>query len=134
MGTDVESPAARDVTFDQVRGAYAEQVRGLVDGGIDLLLVETVFDSLNCKAALMAIRDVLDELEVELPIMISVSFSDLSGRNLSGQQIDAFWSTVEHAKPLSVGLNCGLGAAEVRPHVAELSEICTTYVSCHPNA
>ncbi len=134
VGTDVESPAARDVTFDQVRGAYTEQVRGLVDGGIDLLLVETVFDSLNCKAALMAIRDVLDELEVELPIMISVSFSDLSGRNLSGQQIDAFWSTVEHAKPLSVGLNCGLGAAEVRPHVAELSEICTTYVSCHPNA
>ncbi len=134
VGTNVENPAVRDVTFDQVRGAYAEQVHGLVDGGIDLLLVETVFDSLNCKAALMAIRDVFDELEVELPLMISVSFSDLSGRNLSGQKIDAFWSTVEHAKPLSVGLNCGLGAAEVRPHVAELSEICTTYVSCHPNA
>ena len=134
IGTDVEDPAARQVSFEQVRATYAEQARGLIDGGIDLLLIETVFDSLNCKAALAAVRDVFDETGVELPVMVSVSFGDLSGRNLSGQQIDAFLSTVEHAKLLSVGLNCGLGAAEVRPYVAELSEICPTYVSCHPNA
>ena len=134
VGTDVEDPAARQVSFEQVHATYAEQARGLIDGGIDLLLIETVFDSLNCKAALAAVRDVFDEMGVELPLMVSVTFGDLSGRNLSGQQIDAFLSTVEHAKPLSVGLNCGLGAAEVRPYVAELSEICPTYVSCHPNA
>ncbi len=134
MGTDVEDPAARQVSFDQVLASYAEQARGLIDGGIDLLLIETVFDSLNCKAALAAVRDVFAEKGVELPVMVSVSFGDLSGRNLSGQQIDAFLSTVEHARPLSVGLNCGLGAAEVRPYVAELSEICPTWVSCHPNA
>ncbi len=134
VGTDVEDPAARQVSFDQVLASYAEQARGLIDGGIDLLLIETVFDSLNCKAALAALRDVFDEMGVDLPVMVSVSFGDLSGRNLSGQQIDAFLSTVEHARPLSVGLNCGLGAAEVRPYVAELSEICPTYVSCHPNA
>ena len=134
VGTDVEDPAARQVSFEQVHATYAEQARGLIDGGIDLLLIETVFDSLNCKAALAAVRDVFAEMGVELPLMVSVTFGDLSGRNLSGQQIDAFLSTVEHARPLSVGLNCGLGAAEVRPYVAELSEICPTYVSCHPNA
>jgi 5-methyltetrahydrofolate--homocysteine methyltransferase len=134
VGTDVEDPGARAVTFDEVRDAYAEQVRGLAEGGIDLLLIETIFDSLNCKAALVAARDVMDDLGENIPLMISVTFADLSGRNLSGQQIDAFWSTVEHAKPLSVGLNCGLGAAEVRPYVSELSEISDTRVSCHPNA
>ncbi|MEE9280744.1 MAG: methionine synthase, partial [Myxococcota bacterium] len=134
VGTDVDDPAARAVSFDQVRESYVEQARGLIDGGVDLLLIETIFDSLNCKAALLAVREVFDERGVELPLIVSITFGDLSGRNLSGQLIDAFWSTVEHAKPLSVGLNCGLGAAEMRSYVAELSEICETHVSCYPNA
>ena len=134
VATHVDDPGARDVTFDEVYAAYAEQVRGLVDGGADLLLVETIFDTLNCKAAICAIRDVLAEKRVDLPLALSVTFSDQSGRNLSGQTIEAFWTSVEHARPLAVGLNCGMGAAEVRPYVQRLAEIADTRILCYPNA
>jgi 5-methyltetrahydrofolate--homocysteine methyltransferase len=134
ISADVEDPSSRAVTFDQVHDSYAEQIRGLIEGGADLLLVETIFDTLNAKAALVAIQGIFAEKGIALPVMVSVTFADRSGRNLSGQTIDAFWTSVEHIKPLSVGLNCGLGAAELRPHVEALSLIADTYVSCHPNA
>ena len=134
LSPDVSDPAFRTVTFDQVRDSYAEQARGLIDGGVDLLLIETVFDTLNAKAAIVAIQDVLAERRIDLPLIISVTFADKSGRNLSGQTIDAFWWSVRHARPLAVGLNCGLGAAEVRPYVEELSRLADTRLSCYPNA
>jgi 5-methyltetrahydrofolate--homocysteine methyltransferase len=134
LSPKVDDPAYRRVTFDQVRESYAEQIRGLVDGGVDLLLVETVFDTLNAKAAIVAARDVMDERRIEVPIWISVTIVDRSGRTLSGQTIEAFWASVEHAEPLVVGVNCSLGAREMRPYVAELARIAPTYVSCHPNA
>jgi len=130
----IGEPAFRDVSFDEVKAAYAEQVRGLIDGGVDLLLVETIFDTLNAKAALLAIEEVFAEKALRLPIGLSVTISDKSGRTLSGQTVDAFWTSVEHAKPLFVGLNCGLGAREIRPHLAALASIADTYVSCYPNA
>ncbi|HEX2045901.1 MAG TPA: homocysteine S-methyltransferase family protein, partial [Gaiellaceae bacterium] len=130
----VDDPAYRAVTFDQVRESYAEQVRGLVDGGVDLLLVETVFDTLNAKAAVVAARDVFDEKGLELPLWISVTIVDLSGRTLSGQTIEAFWASMEHARPLIVGVNCSLGAREMRPHVEALSLVADCFTSCHPNA
>ena len=126
----VEDPAYRAVTFDEVRAAYAEQIAALAEGGVDLLLVETIFDTLNCKAAIAAARDVAPHL----PLWISVTIVDLSGRTLSGQTVEAFWSSIEHAKPLVVGVNCALGAAEMRPHVAELARISDAYVASHPNA
>jgi 5-methyltetrahydrofolate--homocysteine methyltransferase len=126
----VEDPAYRAVTFDQVRTAYAEQIAALVEGGVDLLLVETIFDTLNAKAAIAAAREVAPEL----PLWISVTIVDLSGRTLSGQTVEAFWRSIERAEPLVVGVNCSLGAAEMRPHVAELAKIANTYVACHPNA
>ncbi|HET6291895.1 MAG TPA: homocysteine S-methyltransferase family protein, partial [Kribbella sp.] len=113
----VEDPAYRAVSFEQVRDAYAEQISALAEGGVDLLLVETIFDTLNAKAAIAAAREVAPEL----PLWISVTIVDLSGRTLSGQTVEAFWSSIEHAKPLVVGVNCSLGAAEMRPHVADLS-------------
>jgi 5-methyltetrahydrofolate--homocysteine methyltransferase len=134
LSPDVNDPAFRAVSFDQVREAYAEQVRGLIDGGIDILLVETIIDTLNAKAALIAIREVLEEKRLELPVIISATIADRSGRNLSGQTVEAFWASVEHANPLSVGINCGLGAREMRPFVEELASIASTYVSCYPNA
>jgi len=126
----VEDPAYRAVSFDQVREAYVEQIRALDDGGVDLLLIETIFDTLNAKAAIAAAREVAPHL----PLWISVTIVDLSGRTLSGQTVEAFWSAIEHAKPLVVGVNCSLGALEMRPHVAELSKLANTYVACHPNA
>ncbi|HEY2041178.1 MAG TPA: methionine synthase [Jatrophihabitans sp.] len=126
----VEDPAYRAVYFDQVRAAYAEQMQALVDGGVDLLLIETIFDTLNAKAAIAAARDVAPDL----PLWISVTIVDLSGRTLSGQTVEAFWSAIEHAHPLVVGINCSLGAAEMRPHIAELSRFANTYTACHPNA
>ncbi len=134
VGTDVDDPAHRTHTFDQVRDAYAEQVRGLWDGGADILLVETVFDSLNAKAAIVAILDTFEERGARLPVFVSVTFADKSGRNLSGQTIDAFWLTVKHVSPVCIGLNCGLGAAEVRPYLRELSSIADTRIICYPNA
>ncbi|WP_346275835.1 methionine synthase [Pseudonocardia sp.] len=126
----VEDPAYRAVSFDQVRAAYAEQIQALADGGVDLLLIETIFDTLNAKAAIAAARDVAPHL----PLWISVTIVDLSGRTLSGQTVEAFWSSIEHADPLVVGVNCSLGAEEMRPHVAELSRFAGTYTACHPNA
>ena len=124
----------RASTFDALRDAYFEQVRGLVDGGCDLLLVETVFDTLNAKAALVAIRDLFDERGIELPLMISVTITDRSGRTLSGQTIDAFYVSIAHAGPLSVGINCALGARDMRPYLADLAGVADCYVSCYPNA
>jgi 5-methyltetrahydrofolate--homocysteine methyltransferase len=126
----VEDPAFRAVTFDEVREAYAEQIRGLRDGGVDLLLIETVFDTLNCKAALAA---ALEEAP-ELPLWVSGTIVDLSGRMLAGQTLEAFWLAIEHAKPFIVGVNCSLGAEQMRPYVAELSRVADTWTSCHPNA
>ena len=134
ISPDVNDPTFRACTFDALRTAYAEQVRGLVDGGCDLLLVETIFDTLNAKAALVAIREVFDEGGIELPLMISVTITDRSGRTLSGQTIDAFYVAVAHAQPLSVGINCALGARDMRPYLAELSGIAECYVSSYPNA
>jgi 5-methyltetrahydrofolate--homocysteine methyltransferase len=126
----VEDPAYRAVTFDQVRAAYAEQIQALAEGGVDLLMVETIFDTLNAKAAIAAARDVAPHL----PLWISVTIVDLSGRTLSGQTVDAFWASIAHAEPLVAGVNCSLGAEEMRPHVAALSRLAGTYVACHPNA
>ena len=130
----VEDPTFRDVTFDDVRASYAEQVRGLIDGGADLLLVETIFDTLNAKAALVAIDEVSQEKGVRLPLFISVTITDRSGRTLSGQTVDAFYTSIEHAQPMVVGLNCALGANEMRPFLAEMAGVAGCYVSCHPNA
>ncbi|MBI5535178.1 MAG: methionine synthase [Deltaproteobacteria bacterium] len=130
----VEDPSYRAVTFDQLRDAYAEQVRGLIDGGADLLLAETAFDTLNLKACIFAIKQVFVERRVELPIMLSMTVTDRSGRTLSGQTVEAFWISVAHARPFSVGLNCSLGAREIRPFLTELSKIATCRVTCYPNA
>jgi 5-methyltetrahydrofolate--homocysteine methyltransferase len=134
LSPDVNDPAFRSLTFDQLKAAYAEQVCGLIDGGVDLLLIETIFDTLNAKAAIVAVQEVFDDKGRALPIMISVTITDRSGRTLSGQTVGAFWTAVAHAEPLSIGVNCALGASEMRPYLAELAELCTTYVSCHPNA
>jgi 5-methyltetrahydrofolate--homocysteine methyltransferase len=134
ISPDVNDPATRSVTFDQVRDAYREQVRGLIDGGADLLLIETIFDTLNAKAAIVAVLEVFEERGVELPLMISATITDQSGRTLSGQMIDAFYVSIRHAKPFSVGLNCALGAEQMRPYLAELARIAECYVSCYPNA
>ena len=134
LSPDVNNPAFRAVTFQQVRNAYAEQVRGLLDGGCDLLLVETIFDTLNAKAALVAIEDVFDARGARVPIQISVTITDRSGRTLSGQTVEAFWVSIAHARPFSVGINCALGAREMRPFLADLARAATTRVSCYPNA
>ncbi len=135
LSPDVNDPGYRAVSWAQVVAAYAEQVRGLVDGGADLLLVETIFDTLNCKAALFAIEEVSREKGVQLPVMISVTITDASGRTLSGQTVEAFWVSVSHAKNLlSVGVNCALGAAQMRPYIEALSTVAPVYVSCYPNA
>ncbi len=134
ISPDVNDPARRSVSFDQMRGAYAEQARGLLDGGVDLLLVETIFDTLNAKAALVAIRDEFDARGAEVPVMISVTITDRSGRTLSGQTVDAFWVSIAHARPLTVGINCALGARDMRPYLAELAQVATCHVSCYPNA
>jgi 5-methyltetrahydrofolate--homocysteine methyltransferase len=134
ISPDVNDPAARNVTFDQLVAAYHEQTRGLVDGGADVLLVETIFDTLNAKAALFAIDQYFEETGKRLPIMISGTVTDASGRILSGQTVTAFWNSVRHAKPLTIGLNCALGAALMRPYAEELSKIADTYVCIYPNA
>jgi 5-methyltetrahydrofolate--homocysteine methyltransferase len=130
MSPRVDDPAFRTVLFAQVKDAYAEQMAALAEGGVDLLLIETIFDTLNAKAAIAAAREVAPEL----PLWISVAIVDLSGRTLSGQTVEAFWTSIGHADPLIVGVNCSLGAEEMRPHVQELSRLAHTYVSCHPNA
>ncbi|OFW06169.1 MAG: methionine synthase [Acidobacteria bacterium RIFCSPLOWO2_02_FULL_68_18] len=134
ISPDVNNPALRAVTFDQMRDAYREQVRGLVDGGVDLLLVETIFDTLNAKAAIAAILETFEERAIELPLILSVTITDRSGRTLSGQTLDAFYVSIRHARPFSVGLNCALGAEQMRPFLAELARIAESYVTCYPNA
>ncbi|WP_231334452.1 methionine synthase [Actinomadura graeca] len=126
----VDDPAYRSVTFDQVKDSYAEQIAALAEGGVDVLLIETIFDTLNAKAAIAAAR----EAAPRLPLWISVTITDLSGRTLSGQTVEAFWRSVEHAEPLLVGLNCSLGAEEIRPHAVELDRLADTYTACYPNA
>ncbi|MGB1698505.1 MAG: methionine synthase, partial [Nannocystaceae bacterium] len=134
ISPDVNDPAMRAVTFDEVREAYEEQTHALLEGGVDLLLIETVFDTLNLKACLVAVENVMAERKQRVPLMLSVTITDRSGRTLSGQTISAFWASIRHAKPLSVGLNCALGAELMRPYVAELAQLADTYVSCYPNA
>ncbi|HKO79608.1 MAG TPA: homocysteine S-methyltransferase family protein [Chitinophagaceae bacterium] len=135
LSPDVNNPGFRAVTFDEVVDAYYEQIKGLVDGGVDILLIETIFDTLNAKAAIFAIKKYFrDTKQPELPVMISGTITDASGRTLSGQTLEAFYTSIMHAKPLSVGLNCALGAKEMRPHIEELSQIASCYVSAYPNA
>ena len=134
ISPDVNDPAARNVTFDQLVAAYLEQTRALVEGGVDILMVETIFDTLNCKAALFAIDSFFEESGKRLPLMISGTVTDASGRILSGQTVPAFWNSVRHAKPLTIGLNCALGAALMRPYAQELSKIADTFVCIYPNA
>ena len=134
LSPDVNNPGYRNITFDALVENYSEATRGLIEGGADLIMVETIFDTLNAKAAIFAIQGVFEELGVELPIMISGTITDASGRTLSGQTTEAFWNSVRHANPISVGLNCALGAKELRPYLEELSSKADTYVSAHPNA
>jgi 5-methyltetrahydrofolate--homocysteine methyltransferase len=134
LSPDVNDPSARSVTYDELKAAYYEQARGLVDGGVDLLLVETIFDTLNGKAALAAVDELYAERGIGLPLMVSGSIVDMSGRNLSGQTAEAFWVSVKHARPFSVGLNCSLGAKEMRPFIEALAEVAETRVSAYPNA
>jgi 5-methyltetrahydrofolate--homocysteine methyltransferase len=135
LSPDVNNPGYRALTFDEAVEAYYEQVKGLVDGGVDLLLIETIFDTLNAKAAIFAIKKYFsDTKNKSLPVMISGTITDASGRTLSGQTLEAFYNSVMHVKPLSIGLNCALGAKEMRPHIEELSQIASCYVSAYPNA
>ncbi len=134
ISPDVNNPAFRNVTFDDLRTAYSEAARGLVDGGADLLIVETVFDTLNAKAALFAIDELFEEQGFVLPVIVSGTITDRSGRTLSGQVVEAFWNSVRHARPFAVGLNCALGAEQMRPFLAELARVADTLVSAYPNA
>ena len=134
LSPKVEDPAFRAMTFDQAREAYEDQVRGLVDGGSHVLLLETIFDTLNAKAGIVAVENVFAEKGVRLPLLISVTITDRSGRTLSGQTLDAFYTSIRHARPLAVGLNCALGAREMRPHLEELARLAECYVLCYPNA
>ncbi len=134
ISPDVNDPAARNTSFDLLVAAYLEAIDGLVQGGVDLLLVETVFDTLNAKAAIFAIEQYFDDHQLRLPVIISGTITDASGRTLSGQTTEAFWNSIRHAQPLAVGLNCALGPKELRPYIQELSRVCSGFVSAHPNA
>lgn len=134
ISPDVGNPAFRNVTFDELREAYTEQVNGLIDGGADIILIETIFDTLNAKAAGFATLEAFEEKGIELPIMISGTITDRSGRTLSGQTPEAFWYSMRHLKPFSIGLNCALGAELMRPYLAELSSVAETRISAYPNA
>ena len=134
LSPNVNDPGFREVDFDQVKAVYREQVDALVEGGVDFILIETIFDTLNAKAAIMATLEAERELCRELPLMISMTLTDLSGRNLSGHTVEAFWASIRHARPITVGLNCSFGAAQLRPHLAALSAIADTLVMAYPNA
>ncbi len=135
LSPDVNNPGYRALTFDEAVQAYYEQITGLVDGGVDVILIETIFDTLNAKAAVFAFKKYFrDTKKEELPLMISGTITDASGRTLSGQTLEAFYTSLTHANPLSIGLNCALGAAEMRPHIEELSQIASCYTSAYPNA
>ena len=134
ISPDVNDPGARNVSYDQLVAAYLEAANGLVDGGSDLLIIETIFDSLNSKAAVFAVETLFEERGRRWPVIISGTITDASGRTLSGQVTEAFWNAIRHAKPIAVGLNCALGAPEMRPYIAEMARIADTFVSCYPNA
>lgn len=134
ISPDVNDPGARNVTFDQLVTAYLEQTRGLVEGGADVLLVETIFDTLNAKAGIMAVIEAGEARGEAVPLMISMTITDMSGRNLSGHSVEAFWAAIRHARPLTVGLNCSFGAPQLRPHVASLSALADTLLMVYPNA
>ena len=134
LSPDVNDPGYREVTFEEVKSVYREQIDALVEGGVDFVLIETVFDTLNCKSAIMAALEAQAALGRELPIMISMTLTDLSGRNLSGHTVEGFWATVRHAKPLTIGLNCSFGAAQLRPHLAALAQKADALVMAYPNA
>ena len=134
ISPDVNDPGFRNVSFDELVAAYCEATLALIDGGVDLILIETVFDTLNAKAALVAVRNSFEEAGVELPIIVSGTITDASGRTLSGQTTEAFWNSIRHAHPFAIGLNCALGAKDLRPYIEELSRIADTFVSIHPNA
>jgi len=134
LSPDVNDPGFRSVTFDEVKASYREQIKGLLDGGVDLLLVETIFDTLNAKAALFAIEDELEERGIRLPVMVSGTITDASGRTLSGQTVEAFLTSVSHIDLLSIGLNCSLGAKDLRPYLEELSKKSSYFISAYPNA
>ena len=134
LSPDVNDPGYREVDFDQMKAVYREQVEALAEGGVDFILVETIFDTLNAKAAIMATLEAEQALGRELPLMISMTLTDLSGRNLSGHTVEAFWATVRHARPLTIGLNCSFGAEQLRPHLATLAANANTLVMAYPNA
>ncbi|MGY6638369.1 MAG: homocysteine S-methyltransferase family protein [Erythrobacter sp.] len=134
LSPDVEDPGFREIDFDYLVDVYLEQARALVEGGVDFILIETVFDTLNAKAGIMAVKKLERELGRDIPVMISMTLTDLSGRNLSGHTVEAFWYAVRHAKPLTIGLNCSFGAQQLRPHVKVLSQIADTLLMVYPNA
>jgi 5-methyltetrahydrofolate--homocysteine methyltransferase len=134
LSPDVNDPGFREVDFDQVKAVYREQIDALVEGGVDFILIETIFDTLNAKAAVMATLEAEQDLGRELPLMISMTLTDLSGRNLSGHTVEAFWASVRHARPVTIGLNCSFGAAQLRPHLTALAAIADTLVMAYPNA
>ena len=135
ISPDVNDPAARNVSFDELKAAYLEQAAGLLEGGVDLFLVETIFDTLNAKAAIFALDELMEQTGERLPVIVSGTVTDASGRILSGQTVSAFWHSVRHARPLAVGLNCALGATLMRPYIEELAKVADdTYISCYPNA
>ncbi len=134
LSPDVNRPDFRNISFDQLKEAYREQAQGLIDGGVDFLLIETIFDTLNAKAAVFAVEELQDAIGERIPVVISVTITDASGRTLSGQTLEAFWNSVSHARPLSIGLNCALGAKEMAPYVRELSQLADCYTHCYPNA
>jgi len=134
LSPDVNDPAYREVDFDTVKDVYREQIDALIEGGVDFILVETVFDTLNAKAAIMATLEAEQALGRELPLMVSMTLTDLSGRNLSGHTVEAFWATVRHAKPVTIGLNCSFGASQLRPHLVALNGLADTLIMAYPNA
>jgi 5-methyltetrahydrofolate--homocysteine methyltransferase len=134
LSPNVNDPAFREVDFDQVKAVYREQIDALVEGGVDFILIETIFDTLNAKAAVMATLEAEQALGRELPLMISMTLTDLSGRNLSGHTVEAFWASVRHARPVTIGLNCSFGAAQLRPHLSALAALADTLVMAYPNA
>lgn len=134
VSPDVNNPGHREVSFDEMRDVYRQQVDGLLDGGVDFILIETVFDTLNAKAALVAVDEASEARGEKIPVMVSMTLTDMAGRNLSGQTVEAFWNSVRHAKPLSMGLNCSFGATELRPYVASLSKLVDTHLCVYPNA
>jgi 5-methyltetrahydrofolate--homocysteine methyltransferase len=134
LSPDVEDPGYREIDFDELVAVYKEQAAALVEGGVDFILIETVFDTLNAKAGIMAVKQLERETERDIPVMVSMTLTDLSGRNLSGHTVEAFWYAVRHAKPITIGLNCSFGAEQLRPHVKVLSQIADTLLMIYPNA